>query len=194
MSISQTINNHPDMEGVAPEDILDLLWVHDIIGVSLVSLDGHWIHPSPELCRWLGYTQAQLEKMTWMDTTIRTDRKEDEEAVEAVIRGELESYSMFKTYVRRNETLMPATLVVVPIKDTGQKVVMFLSQVQKDERDVSPPPIDDLRIVWNFLSKNKKTLISSVLFYTIAIALAGDGALQWLHRLVSTFTSFGNTP
>jgi PAS domain S-box-containing protein len=191
MSVSETIKNHPEMEGTDPRQVLDLLWAHDVAGVSLVSLDGHWIHPSPLLCEWLGYTKDQLERMTWMDITIRTDRKEDIEATEAVLRGEIDSYVMFKTYIRRNETLMPATLAVVPIKDSTNKVIMFLSQVERDIREVQAPPIDELRVVANFLKGNKKTIMSAALLYTIAIALAGDGALRWLQDVLSSFTSFG---
>jgi len=191
MSVSQTIKDHPQMEGVSPEQVLDLLWHHDVAGVSLVSLEGHWIHPSPSLCGWLGYTQSQLETMTWMDVTIRSDRKEDKSAVQAVLNGDMDSYVMFKTYVKRNETLMPATLAVVPIKDSTNKVILFLSQIERDERDHLVPPLDELRVVANFIKSNKKTLIPALLFYTIAIALAGDGALRWVQDVLDSFTSFG---
>lgn len=190
MSISQTIKNHPSLEGVEPTDILDLLWEHDVIGVSLVDLEGRWIHPSPELCSWLGYTQGQLEKMTWMDITIRTDRKEDIEAVQNVVQGKLEKYSMFKTYVRRNSTLMPATLVVIPIKGSDNKVVMFLSQIMRDERDIGVPPVDELRVIWNFLVAHKKKATASAIGYTIAVALAGEGALRWLGQVLDSITTF----
>lgn len=194
MSISQTITDHPELEGIDSNQVLDLLWKHDVIGVSLVGLGGRWIHPSPELCEWLGYTRAQLEAMTWMDITVRTDRKDDQEAVSAVMNGSLDHYSMFKTYIRKNSTLMPATLAVIPIKDTGNNVVMFLSQIERDERGEGIPPIDELRVVFNCLKSNRKTLIAGWLGYTIAIGLAGDGALRWLGSVVDALSSFGISP
>ena len=179
MSISQTIRDHPALVGIDPDQIFDLLWVQQIIGISLVDLDGKWVHPSQELCRWLGYTKTQLEKMTWMDTTVRLDRKEDMEAVQAVIGGTLSRYTMLKTYVRRNETLMPATLVVLPIKDSMNKVVMFISKISRDPKSAPHIPVSELQIVGAWVKSNKKSLLTFIIVWTILTAIAGERFIGW---------------
>lgn len=185
MSITQTIRNHPDLGDVTPEMVLDVLWNYDIIGVSLVTLENKWVHPSPTLCEWLGYTRKQLESMTWLDVTVRSDKKEDSEAVADVLSGEIDSYKMFKTYIRRNETLMPATLVVVPIKDSELKVVMFLSQIMRDERGETVPPISEIQMVWNFSRRYKRNLILLLLGTHTAAALLGKYFLLWVADLLA---------
>ncbi|MHA7814063.1 MAG: PAS domain S-box protein [Phycisphaerales bacterium] len=191
MTVSQRIKDHPVLSQVGVEPIFDLVWEHDAIGISLVAPDGRWLHPSPSLCDALGYPRDELEKLTWMDVTVRGDREDDKHAVEAVIRGELDRYRMLKTYIRRNETLMPATLVVVPIRDSELKVVMFISQIIEDQRSAESPPISEIQVVWDFMQRNRKQLILAWVAYTIAVGLAGEGALRWLGSVIKAVTAFG---
>ena len=189
MSVSQTIETHPQLEGVTKEQILDMIWDHGIVGFTLVGLDNRFVHPSNTLCEWLGYTREQLEKMSWVDVTIRSDKADDLAAANSLLSGELDKYKMFKTYVRRNETLMPATLVVLPVKDSTEKVVFFLSQINEDERYHEVPALSQVQVVWDFMRTYKRNLTLMLLTSHIAAALAGKYFLLWLSEFMSLFGS-----
>lgn len=187
MSVSQTIENHPQLEGVTKEHILDLVWDHGIVGFTLVGLDNRFVHPSATLCEWLGYTREQLEKMSWVDVTIRSDKQDDLDAVKSLLAGETDKYKMFKTYIRRNETLMPATLVVLPVKDSTEKVVFFLSQISEDERYHEVPSLSQIQVVWDFLRLHKRNLTVLLLASHVAAALTGKYFLLWLAEFMALF-------
>jgi PAS domain S-box-containing protein len=177
--ISKTIKHHPELNDVDVESFLDFYWNESVSGASLVTLDNMWLCPNPKMCSLLGYPASRLEEMTWMDVTVEPDRKEDLEAVASVIRGEVPRYVMDKTYISRQGMRVLVRLTAVPIRYKDQRVAMFFSQVQEVEGIPVQAP-DELRVISNFLKNNRKTAISIAVFYTVAVGLAGDGAIRWV--------------
>jgi len=188
--ISSVINHHGDLEHLTIDSFLDFYWNESVSGASLVTLENKWLGPNPKLCAMLGYPASRLEQMTWMDVTIEPDRKEDLEAVEAVIRGELPYYVMDKTYQTRHGSRILVRLTVKPIHNQDHKVAIFLSQIQ----EIDGQPVrakDELRVIWDFVSVRWKRIASVALFYTIAVALAGEGAINWIMEIIAAFTKVG---
>jgi PAS domain S-box-containing protein len=178
--ISHTIEHHPDLAGVGLAEFLDYLWKHSVDGISLVGKDNRWVSPNPKICSMLGHPASKLEQMTWMEVTIEPDRREDLEAVQAVIAGDITHYVMDKTYVTRMGAQIRARLTVYPIRTPIGDVAMFLSQVQ----EIDGVPIvseDELRVVWRFIGKHKRYLIAGV----ILNAIAGSKVIESIPEAVS---------
>ena len=189
--ISRTIADHPALEHLTTDQFLDFYWNESVCGASLVTMENKWLCPNPRLCALLGYPPSRLEEMTWMAVTIEPDRKEDLDAVAAVIRGELPSYVMDKTYATRSGTRILARLTVKPIRDPEHKVAVFLSQIQEiDGNPVHAP--DELRVMYEFIANRKKFFALAFFVYTVAIALAGEGAITWLRDVFAVAS--GGTP
>jgi PAS domain S-box-containing protein len=165
--ISHTIQTHPDLEGVGLAEFLDFYWKHSVDGAALVDKNNRWVSPNPKICSLLGHPASKLEQMTWMDVTIEPDRKEDLDAVRAVIAGEISHYVMDKTYITRMGNQIRARLTVYPIRTPTEDFGMFLSQIQ----EIDGVPVvaeDELRVVWRFADKHKKALVVFLVMWAFA--------------------------
>ncbi len=72
------------------------------VGMAHVALDGRWVRVNRRLCEFTGYSEPELLARTFQDITHPDDLKADLEQVDAVLRGDLETYSMEKRYLRRD--------------------------------------------------------------------------------------------
>jgi len=189
--ISNAIKNHDHLKDITVSDFLDFFWKECVTGASLVDMDNKWVSPNPKICGLLGYPASRLEEMTWRDVTIEPDRAEDMIAVRAVITGEMSHYVMDKTYQARGGSLIRARLTVKPIRGANRDVAMLLSQVQEID-GVPVGAADELRVVWDFVGKHKKSLGLLGMTYTVGVALAGDSALVWFKSVIEVVTSLGS--
>ncbi|MEO6847552.1 MAG: PAS domain-containing protein, partial [Chthoniobacterales bacterium] len=100
------------------------------IGMSLVSLDGHWIKANRALCELLGYSQEELSEMTFQEITHPDDLKDDLKYVHHVLTGEVSSYHMEKRYITKAQEIVWVMLSVSLVRDTYGQPWHFISQIQ----------------------------------------------------------------
>jgi PAS domain S-box-containing protein len=72
--------------------------VGDPIGKALIGLDGTYLRASPAMLRITGFSVAQLVGMTVGECTYNDDRGEDRLAMDQLLAGEGESYSLEKRH------------------------------------------------------------------------------------------------
>jgi len=178
--MSKILNQHELLKTVGASDVLDYMWSHSVGGMAFVDPKGAFLCVNPTLCSWLGYAPNELENMTIMDVTEPGDTKADMAAMDDVLRGIRNSYTMTKRYKPKSGQPFDAKLTVHGWKgDDGKIVLFFFSQVEKLDL-VEYRPVDELRVVYNFFVNNKK--ITLIAF--IATALAGDSAIKWLFSVI----------
>lgn len=100
------------------------------IGTALVGLDGRWIQVNPALCQMLGYPADVLTDMTFQDITHRDDLETDLRQLNALVDGEINSYSMEKRYLRSSGESIWTLLSVSLIRDPQGKPLYFVSQIK----------------------------------------------------------------
>lgn len=100
------------------------------IGTALVGLDGRWIQVNPALCQMLGYPADVLTDMTFQDITHRDDLETDLRQLNALVDGEINSYSMEKRYLRSSGESIWTLLSVSLIRDPQGEPLYFVSQIK----------------------------------------------------------------
>ncbi|MCK9218902.1 MAG: PAS domain S-box protein [Bacteroidales bacterium] len=83
-----------------------------LIGFSIVSPARYWIEVNDRLCRILGYTRKELLASTWDELTYPDDLEKDVELFDALISGKKNSYDLDKRYIRKDGTVVYATISV----------------------------------------------------------------------------------
>jgi PAS domain S-box-containing protein len=68
------------------------------VGIAHVSLDGHWLFVNARLCEFLGYSEADLRKLTFQELTHPDALASDLEQGKALLAGTLATYTMEKRY------------------------------------------------------------------------------------------------
>ena len=100
------------------------------IGMALVDIYGNWLEVNESLCELLGYQEAELLKLTFMDITHPDDLELDLEYVKKLIHGQLDNYQMEKRYFRKDGQKVDVLLSVSVVHDANGKVLHFVSQIE----------------------------------------------------------------
>ncbi len=100
------------------------------IGMALLDLDGRWLKVNDALCKFLGYTQAELLKLDFQTITHPEDLEVDLELVGKLLSREIETYQLEKRYVHKDGHALWGLLSVSIAKDSDGSLAYFISQVQ----------------------------------------------------------------
>jgi PAS domain S-box-containing protein len=105
------------------------------IGTALVSLEGRWLQVNAALCEIVGYSPAELMKLTFQHITHPEDLDEDLALVGDVLAGRIATYSMDKRYIRKDGQDVWVRLSVSLARDLHGAPEFFISQIENiDER------------------------------------------------------------
>lgn len=105
------------------------------IGMAFVKADGSFYRVNEALCRFLEYSEEELITKTFQEITYSQDLEQDLSLVRNCLSGEIESYSMDKRYITKNNKIVWAKLSVSVAKDSEGKFLYFLSQIQDITND-----------------------------------------------------------
>ena len=100
------------------------------VGVAHVALDGRWLRVNGRLCAMLGYSEAELLKMTFQDVTYPEDLGPDLENMRRLLAGEICTYSLEKRYIRKGGALLWCNLTVSLMRDDAGRPRNFISIVE----------------------------------------------------------------
>ena len=103
---------------------------HAPIGIALVSPDGYWLSANRELCRIIGYDEAQLLQGTFQDITHPDDLDADLEYLNEMLAGQRGGYRMDKRYFRKTGELIDVQLDVSLLRDEDGEPLYFISHIQ----------------------------------------------------------------
>lgn len=89
------------------------------VGMAHVGMNGKWLRVNRRLQEILGYGQEELLDLTFQNLTHPDDLEADLERVEALISGEIKTYSIEKRYVRKGGSVIWAELTVSLVPGGG---------------------------------------------------------------------------
>ncbi|MGB0720954.1 MAG: PAS domain S-box protein [Gammaproteobacteria bacterium] len=139
----------------ATETRLEATFNQAAVGIAHVAPDGGWLRVNDKLCDIVGYTHDELLKLTFQDITHPDDLKDDLDRVNALLRGDIDSYSMEKRYYRKDGQLVWIDLTVALVRDSDGAPDFFIAVIeditrrklaQQDLRDSQERLIEAKRI------------------------------------------------
>ncbi len=115
---------------------------HAAVGMALVGTDGRWLRVNRYLREMLGYTEAELVQLRFMDITHPDDQAASLDRMERLLSGEIADYAMEKRYRRKNGDIVWGLLTVALARDDAGKPDYFITVIE----DVTQRKIDEARI------------------------------------------------
>lgn len=103
---------------------------HASSGRSLIGLDGHFIRVNQALCNMLGYRAEELLSKGFADVTHPDDLAISRECVRCLLAGEQPDYHMEKRYLRRDGTVVWASVGAVLSRDAKGTPNHFITDIQ----------------------------------------------------------------
>lgn len=100
------------------------------IGVALLGLDHRMTKVNPAFCRMLGYSEAELARMTPLDMTYRDDRERCIDLLGRLDKGEIPVCRMEKRYVKKSGELMWVSLTASVIRDQEGRPLHGLGMIE----------------------------------------------------------------
>lgn len=114
------------------------VWNNAQIGFAFVGADGKWLRVNPFLCNLLGFTESEMQAMTFQEITLPEDTKIDEENVRRLLHGDQDSYEMYKRYTTKDDRIIRILLKVTAIKDPDTREFgWFFSQITPKMKEVA---------------------------------------------------------
>lgn len=101
-------------------------------GIAILGKDGHFWAVNPAFALMLGYAPYELVGKKFQHITAPEDVEGDEKSALAVYEGEIKTYDMVKTYIRKDGTRFRALLRVQRIPPEGDQEVFrhFVNAIQ----------------------------------------------------------------
>ncbi len=100
------------------------------VGIAHIGLDGKWLLVNQKLCSIVGYTDEELNRLTFQDLTHPDDLNADLEYVRLLLTGEIPTYSIEKRYIRQDKTLIWINLTVSLVRKSYGEPKYFICVVQ----------------------------------------------------------------
>lgn len=112
----------------ADEERMGLFFQRQIVGMAITSPDKEWMQVNRKLCEMLGYSESELQQLTWAELTHPDDLARDVEQFGRLLSGEIDDYAMEKRFIRKDGTIVHANLSVgcVRKKDGAVDYVLAL--------------------------------------------------------------------
>ncbi len=105
------------------------------IGMAHVALDGALLMVNDQLCAITGYSRQELLQLRFQDITYPEDVSLDVAQAGQLLAGEIDTYAMDKRYLRKDGSVVWASLTASVVKDDSGHPDFFIGAVQNiDER------------------------------------------------------------
>ncbi len=100
------------------------------VGISHASLDGRFLRVNQQLCRMLGYSREELLTLRYQDISHPDDLEDDRLLGEQLVRGETETFTLEKRYIRRDRSCFWINLTVSLQRDLDGAPEYFIAVVE----------------------------------------------------------------
>jgi len=100
------------------------------LGLALVGKDYHFLKVNGALCQMVGYSEAELLRMSFPDITHPDDLRANVELAEKLFKHEIPFYQLQKRYVRRNGEVIWIKLTASVIRDQRDEALYGLGMIE----------------------------------------------------------------
>ena len=100
------------------------------IGVATSGTDRRFISANEAFCQILGYSENELQRLTFKDITYSDDVKDSVSLMEALDLGKISSFSQEKRYNKKNGQVINGKVVISLVRDQDGSPVMYIAELE----------------------------------------------------------------
>jgi len=115
---------------IESDSLFENAFQHAPIGMALVAPNGSWLKVNHSLCEILGYSDAELTKLSFQALTHPEDLKADLAQVDELVAGKTDGYQMEKRYFRKDGGIAWVLLSVSLVRLPSGEPKFFITQVE----------------------------------------------------------------
>lgn len=100
------------------------------IGIATSGVDKCFLSANESFCKILGYTEEELQKLTFKDITHPKDINESLLKICELEKGRIPSFSLEKQYVRKDGTVINGKIMISSVLDQNGKPNVFVAELE----------------------------------------------------------------
>jgi len=100
------------------------------VGIAHVDADGNWLNVNSRCCEIVGYSKAELLKLSFSELTHPADLHLDKALIQELLRGERSSYSVEKRYYTKGKRVLWANLTVSLVRKSDGSPDYFIAVIE----------------------------------------------------------------
>ena len=125
-----TERKHAEKELRESEERFRTTFERVTVGMTHVSLDGHWLRANQRFCDIVGYSQEELRGLTIFKLTHPDDLAPDLVSMPLMLAGKIQTVKEEKRYIRKDGSFVPIALTASLMRDESGKPKHFISVVE----------------------------------------------------------------
>ena len=164
------------------------------IGISHVDLDGRFVHVNRRLCDMLGYTRDELLQLSVRQVSHPEDILATEKNMQRLSRGEIDSFTAEKRYLRKNRTPIWVHLTVASRRGIDGRRLHDISIVEDiTERKEAQSRVQYLATHDEMTGLANRTLFNELIEHAVARERRENGRFAVLYIDLDRFKIINDT-
>lgn len=115
---------------VADEERFRAIFENSPLAIVLVGLDGKFIKANLSAIKLWGYSETELNKLTFINITHPDEKKRDNEEIKRLVSGKISHYDIEKRYIKKNKEIIFARTKVALIRDENRQPLYFITTIE----------------------------------------------------------------
>ena len=100
------------------------------IGIATSDADKRFLSANEAFCKIIGYTEGDLQNLTYKDITYPADLKESSAKMEELENNIISSFVLEKRYVKKDETVINGKIMVSAVRNQNGKPSLFIAELE----------------------------------------------------------------
>ncbi len=140
------------------------------IGIALIAPSGQLLQVNRCYCQLLGYSEAELLKLTFQETTHQADLSAALEGLQQLISGARPTFQLENRAISRPGIAIPVLMHIAPVRDAEGQILYFVGHIQDMRQQLEVGRIKDEFI--SVVSHELRTPLTSI---RGALSILGTG-------------------
>lgn len=121
------------------------LFDYSLTGMAKVSLTGEWLKVNNSICRMLGYSKADLLKLSFRDITHPKDLNIGNKELALILSGRMDNFKVNKRYIHKNGKVIYCNVSATIVRDSNGHPQHFIANINDiSEIEINKNKISDL--------------------------------------------------
>jgi PAS domain S-box-containing protein len=112
------------------EEWLSLIFDLAPIAMAIEGLDARFVRVNNAMCDLLGYTRSELLERTFQDISVSEDVPAGAAGLADLLSGKVPRFTLTKRYLRKNGSIVDATLYLSLVRDAEGRPQNFIAQIE----------------------------------------------------------------
>jgi PAS domain S-box-containing protein len=112
------------------EERLNAIILNAPIGIATSDSREYFLTANPAFCKIIGYSEAELQKLTFKDIGLEEDTKTILSNMEKLCLGKVPYFNQEQRYMRKDGVIIDGKITVSAVRDKEQKPILFIAELE----------------------------------------------------------------